>query len=194
MSTNKYYGYFLPEKDFYGITNDWNECEKIVKRKNGARFKRFKTRAEANEWINKGAKYSYKPHKHLEKGIYFDSGTARGNVEVSVTDRERKNLLDKILNKKYINKFGKHWVFDKEATNNFGELYACYLALEIAIKTGDKNIFGDSNLVIQYWSKGIIKKNNVPLETYNLALETTKLREKFKSLGGTVKFISGDDN
>lgn len=193
-TNNKYYAYFIPGKNFYGITDNWSECEKTVKGKGGARFKGFKTKAEAKEWIEKGAKYDYKPHWHLTEGIYFDSGTARGPVEISVTDEKGNNLLNKILDKKLINKFGKHWIFSKEATNNFGELYACYLALKIAIKTGGKNVFGDSNLIIQYWSQGIIKKNNVSSETYDLALKTTKLREKFEMLGGTITFISGDDN
>lgn len=194
MSIKKYYVYFIPRNGSRGITDNWNECEKMVKKENGARFKGFKSQKEAEEWLENGAKYNYKPYKHLAKGIYFDSGTARGCVEVSVTNEKGDNLLNETLDKKDINKFGKHSIFDKKTTNNFGELYACYLALKIAIKIDCKNIFGDSSLVIQYWSKGIIKKDNISPETYKLALETKELRKKFESLNGIIKLISGDDN
>jgi ribonuclease HI len=64
----------------------------------------------------------------------------------------------------------------------------------IAQKNEHKNIFGDSGLVITYWSKGIIKRDAVAPETVALADEVTKLRSAFEKTGGTISHISGDDN
>jgi hypothetical protein len=63
----------------------------------------------------------------------------------------------------------------------------------IAEKTGEKNIFGDSKLVIDYWSKGFIKKE-VGEETVELARKVADIRRKFESSGGKISLISGDDN
>ena len=49
-------------------------------------------------------------------------------------------------------------------------------------------------LVINYWSKGYIKKDNVAEDTYNLAMKVKTEREKFEKRGGQVSHISGDFN
>ncbi|MDO8561098.1 MAG: ribonuclease H family protein [bacterium] len=208
MATKKYYAYFIPRTDKTGITDEWKECEKIIKGEKDAKFKGFKTTAEAEEWLKRGADYGVKIQKPwLTAGIYFDAGTGRGaGVEVSVTDENGKNLLSKVLPKIEINKHGKHLIRGN-ATNNFGELMACKYALEIAMKHGVKKIFGDSKLVIDYWSNGIVKgvatpiipsmptvKNVLPQETIDLALAVTKLRKKFEKTGGKIQHVSGEDN
>jgi ribonuclease HI len=131
----------------------------------------------------------------LEPGIYFDAGTGRGaGVEVSVTDERGKNLLHEAISKRDLNKFGKHLLGDTAATNNYGELLALRYALEIARARGVKNVFGDSKLVIEYWSKWKIKRKEVAAETVALADEVAAMREAFERGGGTVTRISGGDN
>ncbi|MEK7478746.1 MAG: ribonuclease H family protein [Patescibacteria group bacterium] len=205
-NTKKYYAYLLTEKNKpphptsgcggkSGILEDWKECEKIVSGKD-ARYRSFTSREEAENWLKNGAKYEIGPPKvakKLEKGIYFDSGTGRNQkVEVSVTDEKGNNLLDKIRPKIKLNKFGKHPA--PKATNNYGELLGFKYALQISIKEKNEEIFGDSQLVIKYWSKGFINKKTMGKETIKLSEETSKLRKKFEEEGGTIKFIEGDYN
>jgi len=211
MKSKNYYAYFIPRTKKQGVVASWAECEKLVKGVYGARYRGFESRAEAEAWLNAGAFYEIKPPRikaKLIKGIYFDAGTGRGKgVEISVTDEKGKDLLHKVLSKKQINKFGKHLVgnprtqraeqssYDgKQATNNYGELLACLYAMEIAIKDGIKKVFGDSKLVIDYWSRGYIKQKEVASETVELAQAVTGLREEFEEQGGRVGRVSGDDN
>jgi ribonuclease H-related protein len=198
----KFYAYLVPgsarSKMVSGVVDNWKECERMVSGKFGARFKAFESRGEAEEWLARGAHYEAKPPlsaRKLEPGIYFDAGTGRGNgVEVSVTDESGKNLLHKAVSKSELNKFGKHLIASNSATNNYGELLALRYALEIAQKMKVKKIFGDSKLVIEYWSKWRIKRNELPEETVELANEVAEMREKFESHGGSVERISGGHN
>lgn len=191
MVKSKYYGYFIPRTGGKGVIDNWSECEKIIHGEINSRFKGFKTRNEAEEWLKAGAVYGFK--KKLESGIYFDSGTGRGlGVEISITDENGNNLLIGKRFKRYLDKAG-HWIL-KDVSNNYGELLACYHALKIAQREGIKKIFGDSKLVINYWSKGFMNKNKLPLKTKKLIKSVTLLRKKFEEKKGKIEYISGDDN
>jgi len=194
----KFYAYLIPRKEKQGITNNWAECERQVKGVMGARYRSFDSRADAAEWLHSGAVYEVKPRKAkavLYPGIYFDAGTGRGaGVEISVTDEKGRDLLGKVLAISKLNKFGKHLVAHAEATNNYGELLALKYALKYALKTEEKSIFGDSKLVIDYWSKYQIKRKEVAARTVKLAEEVSGLREKFEEGGGVVSRIPGGDN
>jgi ribonuclease HI len=193
--SKKYYAYFIPKNGEFGITNRWAECEKKIKGISGARFKSFKTKQEAEEWLRQGA--SYVPLS-LEPGVYFDAGTGRGQgVEISVTDENGANLLPrKIIIDSLIlerNQFGKYQL-PVDFTNNYGELLAFYLACKIALTKKIKKIFGDSRLVINYWSRGFVNEKNVSLETLKLIDKVFLIREKFENNGGVVIYIAGRDN
>ena len=195
MPTRKsYYAYLVPDTGEKGVTDNWDECSDHVTGAMGARFKKFKTLSEAEAWLNEGAEYTARADVVLEPGIYFDAGTGRGHgVEISVTDEKGNDLLWKAMMKSKINRHGKHLIPD-DVTNNFGELLACFFALKIAMKEDVKKIFGDSKLVIQYWSQGIIKAEEVHPDTVALALAVRHLRDEFEAHGGSVGRISGDDN
>jgi len=96
------------------------------------------------------------------------------------------------LPKGKLNEKGHHFA-DEGTTNNFGELLACKYALEIAIKENVSKIFGDSKLVVEYWSKGHIKYE-VGEETVNLSQEVKILRKEFEKMGGKMFLISGGAN
>ena len=211
MAGKKYYAYRLAGGRA-GVCDSWKDCEKIVSGRD-ARFKGFPSLSEAENWLSGGAKYDVKikgnlpshlkhPKKPLGVGVYFDAGTGRGNgVEISVTDLSGENLLHRVMAKSKINEFGKHHL-GKSFTNNYGELMACEQALKLAIKNLTKKIhpeqsrriFGDSKLVIEYWSRGYIKRNELPAATVKLADKVAVLRKEFESLGGEVGRVSGDDN
>lgn len=177
-----------------GITDDWETCKAIVSGKRDARYKGFKTRQEAEEWLRLGARYEVKVKKENAPGIYFDAGTGRGQgVEISVTDEHGMDLLAKIVDKEFINEHGKH-VLSADKTNNYGELLACKHAIELALREGVKDVFGDSKIIIDYWSKGRIKVEGIAPETRTLAFAVKKLRDAFESGGGALHRVSGDDN
>lgn len=194
----KYYAYLIPGTATHGIANNWEDCEKIVKYRH-AKYKGFNTAQEALNWLTLGAPYmvsvkSPRPKPKLEQGIYFDAGTGRGKgVEVSVTDKNGVNLLHKAIAKSKLNEFGKQ-LLKKEFTNNYGELLGCKYALQIALTQKVKKIFGDSKLVLHFWSKGILKRKELPPATIKLADAVTKSRKKFEISGGTLTYISGDHN
>ncbi len=190
---SKYYAYRLPSGR-EGIADSWPAAEKLVKGTADARYRGFKTRDEAEAWLLGGALYEIKPRPKLVRGIYFDAGTGRGNgVEISVTDEVGRDLLHRVLPKAKINKHGKHKV-PGEVTNNYGELLGCKYALELAMKTSVKKIFGDSKIVIAYWSRGFLNEKHLPKKTITLIGEVEKLRNKFESRGGSVGRVSGDHN
>jgi viroplasmin and RNaseH domain-containing protein len=194
----KFYAYFVPATKKSGVTDDWATCERMVKGVTGARYRSFESKADAEAWLKAGARYDARPiepWKKLEPGIYFDAGTGRGTgVEISVTDERGQNLLHKTFSKNELNKFGKHLIEHSEATNNYGELLALRSALEIAAKENIKKIFGDSKLVIEFWSKWRMKAKNLPEETVALARVVAAMREAFEENGGTIERISGAQN
>ena len=187
-----FYAYILIDKK--GIVEDWESCKALVNGVSGAKFKKFKTLVEANAFINN-------EEVELEDAIYFDAGTGRGRgVEVRITDKNKNSLIPVLKeNRKDIIDFfnKKDWNINEFSnielgnnyTNNFGELLGCYVALIIANIKGENKIFGDSNLVIDYWSKGIC--NIEDKETLKLVEVVSKLRNNFN---GKIEHISGDIN
>jgi ribonuclease H-related protein len=191
MAKAKFYAYLTDKKK--GIADNWPECEKLVSGVPGAKYRGFLTWKEADGWLRAGADYSVK-HIAAKPGVYFDSGTGAGRgVEINVTDENGKSLLGKSLAKKHLNNLGHYLVQDKNITNNFGELLACKYALKIAQKAGVKNIFGDSALILDFWSKGFVNKD-IPQDTIDLAQEVKKLRYKFEKSGGKIDRIPGASN
>lgn len=192
---------FILDAGERGVVESWAECEKKISGVHGARFRAFIKKQDAEEWLRGGAVYEerakkLRDHGLLEKGIYFDAGTGRGLgfVEANVTDERGESMLSAILKPKEITKFGTYIIADRDATNNFGELTAMKFALKIAAKKNIKKIFGDSKLVIEYWSKGIAKKSGLKDEAYKLIEQVKKARRKFEDGGGEASHISGDRN
>lgn len=195
----KFYAYFLESEKSSGIVDTWDECKSIVNGKK-ARYKSFSTKSECEIWLEAGANYEKKAEikkeiqKNLPVGIYFDAGTGRGiGVETRVTDERGKSLIH-FNSCGYIpNEFGNIHL-GKEKTNNYGELLGLFLAIDIATKGNYKHIYGDSNLVLFFWSKGIFKRDNLPTETVELILKVVDARKKFELSGGIIEYISGDYN
>ncbi|WKC79282.1 viroplasmin family protein [Borreliella turdi] len=190
---NKYYACILIDSNEKIIFKSWEECKNTIKGKNN-KIKSFKTIEQAQNWLFYNGNED-KIHHH-PIGIYFDSGTGRGKgVEIRVVNEKRIPILDKILDKSLINEYGNHYVKDFQGiSNNFGELLALYTALKIALKENVTNIFGDSKLIIDYWSKGIYNGKKLKQITIDLIKKTVKLRKKFEEQGGKISLISGNEN
>jgi ribonuclease H-related protein len=195
MKAKKHYAYLIPG-GARGVVEDWSACERMVKGVQGARYRGFPSRSEAEAWLSLGAPYEAKPPRErrpLVPGIYFDAGTGRGKgVEIRVTDERGTDILHTIVPKAKINKFGTHRL-TPASTNNYGELLAAKYALQIAIREGAKMVMGDSKLIVEYWSKGHVKKD-MPKRTRDLAEEVAELRKIHEAQGGELALISGDDN
>ena len=192
---NKYYACYFTHSKTGVITNDWDEC-KVLTQGGNVRYKSFKSRKEAQNWLDTGGIYETKQmlQDKLPSGIYFDAGTGRGiGTEVRVTDKYGNSILDHFVPKDKINEFG-NYLTKAGSTNNFGELLGCYIAMNIALKEGVMEIYGDSKLVIEYWSKGRIKSENVTTETVELAKKVVKIRKEFEKSGGRISHVSGDIN
>jgi ribonuclease H-related protein len=191
MPKKKYYAYQVDIEK--GITESWPECQKIVGGIPGAKYKSFETKGEAKRWLAAGANYRIK-HIAGESGVYFDSGTGAGNgVEINVADARGNGLLFKVLPENRLDGKG-HYKIPDHVTNNYGELLACKYALQIALQDNAQKIFGDSKLIIDYWSKGFIKINNNDPDTVALAGEVKQLRGQFEKRGGKIIHISGGSN
>lgn len=188
----KYYGYLLLERQLSGVVDSWDQCLTIVTGQT-ARYKGFKTQEEAWEWIRAGAVYT-KATSPLPIGLFFDAGTGRKiGTEVRVVNHLKENQLSKIVPLEKINEFGNYVAEGK--TNNYGELLGIYIALKIAIVESIMAIYGDSKLVLNYWSKGHYNREKMDdKETIALIGRVSELRKKFESSGGRIHYISGDDN
>ncbi|MFH1188950.1 MAG: ribonuclease H family protein [bacterium] len=187
------YAYYIEDTGENGVIASWEVCQKKVSGVK-ARYKGFQSIQEAEKWLACGAQYDIQKYSPLEEGIYFDAGTGRGNgVEVRVTDEKGNSLLSTILQKEEINAYGNYGL-PKGTTNNYGELLGCQFALIIALKKKRNRIFGDSALVITYWSKGFIKTKLVAKDTVELSCTVVKLRKQFEKNGGIIEHISGDIN
>jgi ribonuclease HI len=84
----------------------------------------------------------------------------------------------------------------KGKTNNFGELLGCFYALRIANANQIKSIYGDSDLVISYWSKNWVsaEKRSTDPDLALLAEWTAKELRTFNANGGSLKHIPGRIN
>jgi ABC-type multidrug transport system ATPase subunit len=144
------------------------------------------------------------PTNHLDLEAIQSVNTGlkeyKGSMLLSSHDH---SLLSSVSNKVIVIGELGSYTFDGEfdnyltkpgSTNNFGELLGCYIALNIALKEGKKNIYGDSKLIIEYWSKGRIKAENLSTDTVELAKKVVKLRKEFEKSGGNIAHVSGDIN
>lgn len=192
--SKKYYGCYFIKTQTFKIFDNWEECLNS-KNSESCRCKSFKTYDEAKSWCENGGIYETKENikNSLPDGIYFDAGTGRGiGVESKVSFKDGVSILPKFFPEENLNEFGNLFL-GMEKTNNFGELKALDMALDIAFKENILKIFGDSSLVINYWSKGFIK-SDIDCETISLAKSVTLKRIKFENIGGTIEHISGDFN
>ncbi|AJA90613.1 ribonuclease HI [Borreliella chilensis] len=189
---SKYYACILINSNEKIIFKSWEECKTIIKGKNN-KIKSFKTLEQAQNWLfNNENKICH----HPPIGIYFDSGTGRGKgVEIRVVNEKGISILDKILDKALINEYGNHYIKNFQGiSNNFGELLALYTALKIALKENITTVFGDSKLIIDYWSKGIYNNKKLKETTINLIKKAVILRKKFEEQGGKISFVPGNEN
>lgn len=156
------------------------------------RFKKFESQELADKWVE----FAGNPPVDLdEDGIYFDAGTGGGKgVRCRVTDI-RGMMLDLDTEIPLMYDEDNNIKLEDGKTNNYGELFAMYLGLQYALANDKLKIFGDSMLVIKYWSMGKYNKEKMTnADTISLIDKTEALRKRFSDKGGRVNWISGDRN
>jgi ribonuclease HI len=195
---NRFYAYRIGDTE--GIVTSWTQCAEMVRGRQ-ARYRGFRTRPEAEQWLAAGAVYE---NKALEKkrnqqdlpatAVYFDAGTGRGvGTEVRVAEKDGTPLTYLAAEGEEITAEGN--VVLPHKTNNYGELLACYYAIQVACQLNRKQVLGDSKLVIEYWSRGRVRKETArDPELAALVRKTSTARRKFEAAGGRVGRISGDIN
>lgn len=85
----------------------------------------------------------------------------------------------------------------KTQQNNGAELLSMVVALRIADKhTNIKEIFNDSQTIVDYWSNPNHQLKNAKLDKNKIQFikEAKMLRKKFEGRGGKITKISGDNN
>ncbi len=200
LSKPKFYAWYCNGDQ--GIELSWADCRAIVSGRN-ARYRGFSTRQEAIDWLEGGAVYGKKKVKkqaalsdYPKDAIFFDAGTGRGRgTEVNVTDRKGVPIVHLAKPKFPLTEFGTV-LLPKGKTNNFGELLGCFYALRIANANQIKAIYGDSDLVISYWSKNWVsaEKRSTDPDLALLAEWTAKELRTFNANGGSLKHIPGRIN
>ena len=137
--------------------------------------------------------------------IYCDGTVVNGKTKSRVTDANRNSLIKEILltDEKFSEflKF-KNWNYDDRVNCNveingiediaFGETFALYLGMEIALRKGIKIVYSDCINAIENWSLG-----NASIKGYEsaeLLIAVTDKRKEFEKNGGLIKHIYGEIN
>lgn len=137
--------------------------------------------------------------------IYCDGTVANGKAKARVTDANRNSLIKEILlTDEKFNEFleFKKWDYDDRINCNiqfdkiedvaFGETFALYLGMEIALRKGFKTVYSDCINAIENWSLG--KASAKGYERAELLVAITDKRKEFEKKGGTIKHIAGEIN
>lgn len=194
-----FYAYFIVETQECGIVRDWKICSQRVAGKK-SQFQKFQDYRQAIDFLSSFSQQDLSSDQDLaslSNSLFFDSGTGRGSgVEVSVTNHGGEDVLKEIIDLKYLTTHGTYLIpNEKKATNNYGELLALFFALKIAQKNKTYvSIFGDSQLVIQYWSLKIYNKRKLLPATISLIEKVSQCRQQFELHGGRVNYIEGGKN
>lgn len=186
-----------------GIAKSWTECEHIVRGRK-ARYRGFETAQAARRWLDEGAIYENRDVEKTEAlarypqdAVFFDSGTGPGRgAEIKVTDREGVPLVHLAQREEGTLRPEGSVVLGRGRTNNYGELLACLVALQAARALGSKSVYGDSKLVLDYWSKGHVSRDKraADPDLAELADECASERERFEEQGGTLGHVPGRFN
>ena len=203
-----------------GIYSTWNQCQQQTKGFSGAKFKKFKSKIEAETWLTQNqVDLEEEKIDYLAKSaLHVDGGSnavtkANGNLEawgsvvwpyynrdvllsadIAKLKEEGFELRHEIL-KDDIKRMVVIAVSNDvpEQNNNYAEL----LALELALKLADPSIdtiFCDSTTVLDYWSLGqinpVTKAKMDPVKLKHIE-SVVRLRKEFK---GKIKKIPAASN
>jgi len=200
-SSSKVYAYHTETGD--GIAQTWDECERIVRGRR-ARYRGFDDRAAAQQWLDAGAWYEDRETEKKEAlraypddSVFFDSGTGPGRgTEIRVTDRSGITVIHLAEHDEGRLVPEGNVVLGHDRTNNYGELLACLLAIQAATRLGSRHVYGDSKLVLDYWSRGRVSrdKREEDPDLAKLARIAKRARDAFERDGGTLDRIPGGLN
>lgn len=157
-----------------GIFRSWEECRKSVHGFKGNKYESFKTLEEAEDYINN----STQDRKKLKvtNCLYVDGAHNKFTGSVALSSVVDENYCDKIEEFRYLFNDIELVTFNlpvgirtlgvanfddvKSQQNNGAELLALIMGLRIAIFTNSySTIFSDSQLMVDFWSRGYFNGN-----------------------------------
>jgi ribonuclease HI len=197
----RFYAYHTETED--GVVTSWEECERMVKGRR-ARYRGFADRESASRWLDAGAVYEDREtetrralSRYPADAVFFDSGTGPGRgTEIRLADRDGVPLVHLADYDEGMLVPEGNLVLGRLRTNNYGELLACVLAIQAAEKLGSTDVYGDSRLVLDYWSRGRVsraKRARDP-DLASLAERASRARARFETSGGSLGHIPGSLN
>ena len=147
----KFYLYFNVIENTICILLFWNANFKFT------HVLKFNSCSEAILYFNiwsSSVKYS----NNVKNAVFFDSGLGGEKTTIQLFDSNKQQKIDLSLFKKDIEIFVTKFVFDskqliikEKVSNNFCELFACFLACKAAIYLKYNLLLGDSSIVIFFW-------------------------------------------
>lgn len=206
--------------DYTNNQSNWTSISKLIRGKS-SRCNSFKTEEEAKYFISKKGLVTKEEMKIFIQSIknekeevlifldpnsvYCDGTVVNGRAKARVTDANRNSLIKEILlTDEKFNEFleFKKWEYDDRINCNieinniediaFGETFALYLGMEIALRKGYKTVYSDCINAIENWSLG--KASAKGYERAELLIAITDKRKEFERKGGVVKHIAGEIN
>lgn len=202
---SKYYAVITGNQT--GIFRSWEECKKSVHRFKGSKYESFKTLEEAEDYVNNSTQY----RKNLKviNCLYVDGAHNKFTGTIALASVVDENFCDKVEEFRYlfddielvtynlpvgIRTLGIANFNDvKIHQNNGAELLALIMGLRIAIVTNlYSTIFSDSQLMVDFWSRGYFNGNpNMDPKKKLYIEELIGLRKKFN---GEIVKIPGKLN
>lgn len=161
------YGYDKEnEKEIHnGLVDTWQECQRLVKGVNGARFKSFLTLKEAREYLEQTDVYLKSEKKYPTDclAVYVDGSYNAGTEEFSYAAIP---VEDECIIKDIISGKGK-LVGVKNVRQIAGELYAALMAVDYAISKGHKKVVIVHDYIgICYHATGVWERNEASSIAY----------------------------
>ena len=212
---SKYYAVRKGKKE--GIFETWSECSSYVAGFRGAKFKSFYSLNDAEKYMSNerlsNEKIILSPDNcnfySNVQCLFVDGGHNKHTGNVALASVVDDNYVDKVEEFKLLFNDMKLVTVNlpvgirtlavadfsdvKKQQNNGAELLAMIMGLRIALHTNSYNIiYSDSQLMIDYWSKGRVKYNPImDSSKINYIKELKQLRDRFN---GKIIKISGDVN
>lgn len=168
-----------------GLFSNWNDCEKEVKGYPNAKYKSFKTKEDAANWLNNGITKKEVIETNDELICYID-----GSYDAE-TKRYSYGLVGLYNNQTYLDSnVGSNEVWSQHR-NVAGELLGAMKAFDLANKLNSKKltIYHDYEGISAWVTGAWQAKNNMTKYYQKLALE---LQENIELVFVKVKAHSGD--
>lgn len=190
----KFY-YAVKEGRNIGIFNTWDECKKQVIGFKGAKYKKFETVREAEEFISgSGNEQAFSKIEDLDNLEDIDKDLMISYVDGSYNIKTKEYGCGVVIftneGKKTLSKKGTNEEYSK-SRNVAGEILGAVESMELALEMGKKTlkIYYDYR-GIEEWALGNWKTNNILTKNYKIKYDNIK--KSLKVIFNKVEAHTGD--